>query len=99
MLKSDDLATNDGQHYTEEVQKTVMELVGEKEVSSKNCCGVIQAVAHWMFGKNIPTCDLPCPNTAVSLMDKAHVLSKFQVAEITMDASAGNLHSDDTSRP
>ena len=54
VLKSDDLTTKDGQPYTEEVQKTVMELVGEKEVSSKNCCGVIQAVAHWMFGKNIP---------------------------------------------
>ena len=98
VLKSDDLATKDGQHYTEEVQKTVMELVGEKEVSSKNCCGVIQAVAHWMFGKNIPTCDLPCPNTAVNLMDKAQVLSKFQVAESIMDASAWNLHSDGTSR-
>ena len=53
VLKSDDLATKYGQHYTEEVQKTVMELVGEREVSSKNCCGVIQAAAHWMFGKNI----------------------------------------------
>ena len=98
VLQSDDLATKDGQHYTEEVQKTVMELVGEKEVSSKNCCGVIQAVAHWMFGKNIQTSDLPCPNTAVNLMDKAHVLSKFQVAESIMDASAWNLHSDGTSR-
>ena len=86
VFKSDDLTTNDGQHYTEEVQKTVMELVGEKEVSSKNWCGVIQAVAHWMFGKNIPTCDLPCPNTSVNLMDK--VLSKFQVAERIMDSSA-----------
>ena len=43
MLKSDDLATNDGQPYNEEVQTPVMELVGEKEVSSKNCYGVIQA--------------------------------------------------------
>ena len=85
MLKSDDLTTNDGQHYTEEVQTTVMELVGEKEVSSKNCCGVIQAVAHWMSGKNIPTYDLPCPNTAVNLMEKAQVLSKFQVAESIME--------------
>ena len=98
VLKSDDLTTKDGQPYTEEVQKTVMELVGEKEVSSKNCWGVIQAVAHWMFGKNIPTCDLPFPNTAVNWMDKAQVLSKFQVAESIMDASAWNLHSNGTSR-
>ena len=59
----------------------MMELVGEKEIASKNCRGVIQAVAHWMFGKNIATCDLPCPNTAVNLMDNAHVFSKFEVAE------------------
>ena len=98
VLKSDDLATKDGQQYTEEVQKTVLEMVGEKEVSSKNCCGVIQAVAHWMFGKNILACDLLCPNTAVNLMDKAHVLSKFQVAASIMDASAWKLHSDGTSR-
>ena len=51
-----------------------------------------------MFGKNIPTCDLPCPNTAVNLMDKAQVLSKFQVAESIMDASAWNLHGNGTSR-
>ena len=51
-----------------------------------------------MFGTTILTCDLPCPNTAANLMEKAHVLSTFQVAESIMDASTWNLHSDGTSR-
>ena len=97
-INSSTCKTREGQQYTPEMQKCVMELVGECEVSSKNCSKVIQAVSRWLYSKTIPQSDLPCPNTVVNIMDKAQVLSKFQVAETILASEAFDLHGDGTSR-
>lgn len=52
--------TRTGRQFTESIEKCVMELVGECEVSSKNIPKVIQAVARWILIKNIVSSDLPC---------------------------------------
>ena len=61
----------------------------QPSVPSKNVPKVIQAVSKRMFNKNLTSSDLPCPSSAVNMMDRAQVLSTYQVAD---------FHSDGTSR-
>jgi hypothetical protein len=42
--------------------------------------------------------DLPSSSTAVNMMDRAQVLSKYQVAEEVLETDRWDLHSDGTSR-
>ena len=56
------LEMRQGYHFTEPVEKCVMELMGECEVSSKNVGKVIQAVSKWMFNTSLQSSDLPWPH-------------------------------------
>ena len=92
------LPTRDGFQFLESVEKTTMQLMGECEVPSKNVPKVIQAVSNWMFDKKLTSSDLPCPSSAVNMMDRAQVLSKYQVAEEICGVANFDFHSDGTSR-
>ena len=70
----------------------------QPSVPSKNVPKVIQAVSKWMFKKNLTSSDLPCPSSAVNMMDRAQVLSTYQVAEDIWGVENFDFHSDGTSR-
>ena len=101
LLKSDTIVTRSddrGKPYTENVEKCVMHLMGECDVPSAKCPNVIQAVSKWMFDKDIPHAHLPSSSTCINMMDHAHVLSKYQIAETINQSEHVDLHSDGTSR-
>ena len=87
-----------GQPYTEAVEKCVMELVGELDVPTSKCSAVIETVSRWLFNKDISKEDLPSASTATNIVDRAHVLSKYQVAESMVTSEKWDLHGDGTSR-
>lgn len=87
----------DGNENTSDIEKCVMELVGECEVSSQKCAKVIQATSK-LFSSEIPLCELPSSNTVIHMMDGAQVLNSFQVAEKMLSSDRWNLHMDGTSR-
>ena len=65
---------------------------------SKNVSKVIQAMSKWMFNKKLTSSDLPCPISAFNMMDRAQVLSKYQVAEEICGVEKVYFHSDGKSR-
>ena len=69
----------------------------QPSVPSKNVPKVIQAVSKRMFNKNLTSSDLPCPSSAVNMMDRAQVLSTYQVAEEIWGVENFHFHSDGTS--
>ena len=87
-----------GTPYHENIEKCVMELVGELEVSTANASPVIACVAKWVFGKDVPLADLPKSSIATTMIDRAHVLAKIQVAEEMLNSQRWDLHSDGTTR-
>lgn len=97
-VNDEELLTRDGFQFLESIEKTTMQLMGECEVPSKNVPKVIQAVSKWVFDKNLTSADLPCPSSAVNMMDRAHILSKYQVAEEICGEDHFDFHSDGTSR-
>ena len=47
-----------------------------------------------MFNKNLTASDLPCPSSAVNMMDRAQVLSKYKIAEEICGVEKVSFHSD-----
>ena len=88
----------DGHKFTSDVEKCVMELVGECDVPTSKCGQIIQTVSKLHKVYDLSLKDLPCSNTAVNMMDRACVLSTYQITEQMMSASAWNMHCDGTSR-
>ena len=100
-MSHDDFTTHTdspGQPFVNSLEKCVMELVGELDVPTNKCSQVIQTVGKWLFDKKIPLNQLPSASTANSMVDRAHVLSKFQVAEEIISSEKWDLHGDGTSR-
>ena len=101
LLKSDAIVTRTddrGKPYTENVEKCIMHLMGECDVPSTKFSNVIKAVSKWIFQKEVPLSQLPSSSTCVNMMDRAHVLSKYRVAETIQQSERIDLHSDGTSR-
>ena len=67
----------DGHKFTSDVEKCVMELVGECDVPTSKCGQIIQGETvsklHKVYDLSLK--DLPCSNTAVSMMDRARTKS------------------------
>ena len=101
LLKSDHIITKSdeqGSPYLNDIEKCVMHLIGECDVSSTKCAQVISAVSHWVFNKNVDVKDLPSSSTCVNIMDRAQVLSKIQVGHSILNSKSWNYHSDGTTR-
>ena len=103
LLKFDSIITKSdeqGSPYLKlnHIEKIVLHLIGECDVSSTNCAQVTSAVSHWVFNKNIDVKDLPSSSTCVNIMDRAQVLSKIQVGQFILNSKSWNYHSDGTTR-
>ena len=88
----------DNNQFTMEVEKCVMQLATECEVSAQKCGRVIQAVSKNIFNVDIMEKDLPSENTVINMVDRAHVLAKYQVAEEMSESEQWDYHFDGTTR-
>ena len=87
-----------GQSFTDDIEKCVMELVGELDVPTNKCARVIHSVSKWLFNKSLTSQDLPCTTTVKNMADRAHFLSKIQVGETILESDKWDLHGDGTAR-
>ena len=96
--KSQNVVTKDGQRYTSDVVKAVIELVGEAEVPAVRCGRVIHIVSKNIVLNEIPLTELPSERTTLRYADQGHVLSKIHVASKLEGCGAYDLHSDGTTK-
>ena len=89
--------TDEGQ-YNNAIQKCVMGLMGEYDVPSTKCATIIRHVSQCLHNKDIPLSELPCPNTCVNMLDRAQVLSKYQLTESMVTSKSWDMHYDGTTR-
>ena len=90
------LTKDDSNEYSEDIKKTTISLIAA-QVSAEKCPYVIQAVARYLFHREIPIKALPSERTVRRFADQGHVLGKLQVAEAVVH-SKFDLHVDGTSR-
>ena len=84
--------------FTTDVIKCVVELIGEAEVSGKNCGKVIDVVSRNLFHVKLDPRDIPSERSSLRFADKGHVLAKCQLGEELLNSSCADLHSDGTSK-
>ena len=90
------LTRDDSNEYSEDIKKTTISLIAAL-VSAEKCPYVIQAVARYLFHREIPIKVLPSERTVCRYADQGHVLGKLQVAEAVVHCKF-DLHVDGTSR-
>jgi hypothetical protein len=86
-----------GRPYIDDVEKCVMKLCCELDVPTTKVGDVIGTVCKLIFNK-VDIDSLPSASTANNMVDRAHILSKLQVAEGIMESERWDLHGDGTSR-
>lgn len=84
--------------FTKDVTKCAISLIGQAEVSGKNCGSVIDIVVRNLFHIKLDRKDLPSERSSLRFADKGHVLAKCQLAETLLTSANVDLHSDGTSR-
>ena len=87
-----------GKPFLNSIEKCVMHLMGELDVPSTKCGVLIQAVSKWIHHKNIDLKDWPSPSTCITMLDRAQVLSKLQVADRLKNCNSWDLHGNCTTR-
>lgn len=87
-----------GAPFRENIQKCVMELVGELDVPTTKVSKIMKCVSKWLHNKDIDQSDLPSTATANNFADIAQVLGKYQLAEQIIQSDRWDLHGDGTSR-
>ena len=99
-LQSDHIETRKesrGAPFKDNIQKCVMQLVGELDIPTTKVSQVIKSVSKWLYDKDIDKSELPSTATANNFVDIAQVLGKYQLAEELVESDRWDLHGDGTS--
>ena len=84
--------------FRDNIQKCIMQLVGELDVPTTKVSQVLQSVSKWLYDKDIDKSELPSTATAKNFVDIAKVLGKYQLAEELVESDRWDLRGDGTSR-
>ena len=84
--------------FRDNIQKCIMQLVGELDVPTTNVSQVLQSVSKWLYDKDIDKSELPSTATTKNFVDIAEDLGKYQLAEELVESDRWDLHGDGTSR-
>ena len=84
--------------FTKNVVKCVIQLIGETEVSAKNCGTAMKIVCDNLLDIQLNPEDLPSERSSLRFADQGHILAKHQIAEALLETSYSDLHSDGTTR-
>ena len=87
-----------GAPFRDNIQKCIMQLVGELDVPTTKVSQVLQSVSKWLYDKDIDKSELPSTATANNFVDIPQVLGKYQLAEELVESDRWDLHGDGTSR-
>ena len=87
-----------GAPFSDNIQKCIMQLVGELDIPTTKVSQVVQSVSKWLYDKDIDKTELPSTATANTFVDIAQVLGKYQLAEELVETDRWDLHGDGTSR-
>ena len=87
-----------GAPFSDNIQKCIMQLVGELDIPTTKVSQVVQSVSKWLYDKDIDKTELPSTATANNFVDIAQVLGKYQLAEELVETDRWDLHGDGTSR-
>ena len=87
-----------GAPFRDNLQKCIMQLVGELDVPTTKVSKVAQSVSKWLYDKDIDKSELPSTATANNYVDIAQVLGKYQLAEELVESDIWDLYGDGTSR-
>ena len=88
----------DKNRFTDSVRRTLWDLQAEGNVPATKCKSVIKTVAKHLFDTDLDDRDLPCLQSAINIVDEAHVVAKIQTAEKLLQSENFTLHTDGTSR-
>ena len=97
-LKLETKTKQGNNQFTNDIRKTMIQLQGEAGVAASKCKEVVQIVSKQLFDQTLTDKELPCVQTIINMADEGHVISKLQVAEMTLHADNATLHTDGTSR-
>ena len=65
--------------FTKDIVKCVISLIGDAEVSAKNCGNVIQIVCQNLFGIKLKDSDIPSERSSLRFADQGHILANQQM--------------------
>ena len=97
-FKSSLKTRQDGNKFTKDIVKCVISLIGDADISAKNCGNAIQIVCQNLFGIQLKDSDIPSEQSSLRFPDQGHILAKHQVAESLLKSTNADLHSDGTSK-
>ena len=81
-----------GAPFRDNIQKCIMQLVGELDVPTIKVSQVLQSISNWLYDKDIDKTELPSTATANNFVDVAQVLGKYQLAEELVESDRWDLH-------
>ena len=81
-----------GAPFRDNIQKCIMQLVGELDVPTTKVSQVLQSVSKWLYDKDMDRSELPSTATANNFVDIAEVLGKYQLAEELVESDRWELH-------
>ena len=66
--------------YSDNLRQLFMILQGKENVSATQVSKFIKLVAKYLFKKNIPLTELPCPRTCLNFMEEANHIAMLHIA-------------------
>jgi len=81
-----------GAPFGDNIQKCVMELVGELDVPTTMVSKILKCISKWLHNKEIDQSSFPSTATANNFADIAQVLGKYQLAEQIIQSDRWDLH-------
>jgi hypothetical protein len=88
---------DDHGHYTDNMKRCVIQLMGESDVAAGKVGQVIRTVTTQLMGKPVEIKDLPSKTTALRYADMGLALTKLQIVE-ELTSQPFDLHTDGTTR-
>ena len=83
--------------FSDKVRQLFMTLQGETNIAAAHVSKVM-LVSKFLFNKDIPLSELPCPRTCLNFMQEAHHIAKQQVVEEISQSEHFTYCTDGTSR-
>ena len=84
--------------FSDKVRQLFMTLQGETNLAAAHVSKVVMLVSKFLFNKDIPLSELPCPRTCLNFMQEAHHIAKQQVVEEISQSEHFTYCTDGTSR-